>query len=357
MRSYSQHGRGASLNPPNRFETLRSEVDFEQLDPHDDAEPLPRATTQFLPDNALSIIAENDSPDVAFRYSINPYRGCEHGCAYCYARPSHEMLGMNAGMDFESKILVKHDAPKLLREHLCRPRWQAESITISGNTDCYQPAERKFRLTRGLIEVLSEARHPFEMITKNALVLRDLDLLAPLGAKRLTRINISITTLDAELGRSLEPRTSSPEARLRAVRELSAAGVQVRVMVAPVMPGLNDHELGQILAAAKEAGAVGAGYVLLRLPHAVAPIFLDWLDVHRPLAREKVEALIRDTRDGALYKTKWGERQRGVGPYADSIQAMFKMLVKKHGLDQRLEPLDGSLFCPPKNRQGQGMLF
>jgi DNA repair photolyase len=195
------------------------------------------------------------------------------------------------------------------------------------------------------------------MITKNALVLRDLDLLAPLVAQRLTRINISITTLDAELGRSLEPRTSSPEARLRAVRELSAAGVQVRVMVAPIMPGLNDHELGQILAAAKEAGAVGAGYVLLRLPHAVAPIFLDWLAVHRPLAREKVEALIRDTRDGALYKTKWGERQRGVGPYADSIQAMFKMLVKKHGLDQRLEPLDCSLFRPPKNRQGQEMLF
>jgi DNA repair photolyase len=351
------HGRGAAINPPNRFETLHAEADDEHRDPHDVEDALPRVTTQFLPDNAQSIIAENDSPDVAFRFSINPYRGCEHGCAYCYARPSHEMLGMNAGLDFESKILVKHDAAKLLRKHLCKPSWQAESITISGNTDCYQPAERKFRITRSLIEVLSEARHPFEMITKNALILRDLDLLAPLGAQNLVRVNVSITTLDDELGRTLEPRTSSPAARLRAVRELSAAGVSVRVMAAPLVPGLNDHELGAILGAASEAGAVGAGYVLLRLPHAVAPIFLDWLTVHRPLAREKVEALIRDTRDGALYKSKWSERQRGVGPYAEGIKAMFALFAKKHGLDRRLPPLDCSQFRPPKDVSGQKTLF
>ena len=352
------HGRGAAVNPPNRFETLHAEADYEQLDPHDPAlVAAPRVTTEFLPDQTKSIIAENDSPDIPFRYSINPYRGCEHGCAYCYARPSHEMLGMNAGLDFESKILVKRDAAALLRKALCRPKWQPESITLSGNTDCYQPAERQFKLTRSLIEVFAEASHPFEIITKNALVLRDLDLLGPLAARRLTRVNISITTLDADLGRELEPRTSSPEARLRAVRELTRAGVSVRVMVAPIMPGLNDHEMGQILAAAKDAGAVGAGYVLLRLPLAVAPIFLEWLSVHRPLAKAKVEALIRDTRDGELYKSQWKERQRGVGPYAQGIQAMFAALVSKHGLNRPLPPLDCTQFRPPRDAAGQGMLF
>lgn len=357
-RNKPTHGRGAAINPPNRFETLRAEADFEQLDPTDAAcHDAPRVTTEFLPDNSQSIIAENDSPDIPFRYSINPYRGCEHGCAYCYARPSHELLGMNAGLDFEAKIVVKHDAAKLLRKHFCNPRWKAESITISGNTDCYQPAERKFRLTRSLIEVFAAANHPFEMITKNALVLRDLDLLAPLAAKRLTRVNISITTLDPDLGRTLEPRTSSPEARLRAVRELTQAGVSVRVMVAPVMPGLNDHEIGNILALAAEAGAVGAGYVLLRLPLAVAPIFLDWLSVHRPLARAKVEALIRDTRDGDLYKSNWRERQRGIGPYAEGIKTMFQMFATKHGLTRSLPALDCSQFRPPRDPAGQGMLF
>ena len=351
-------GRGAAIDPPNRFEKLHAEADLEHLDPHDEAlGELPRLATQFLPDHSKTIIAENDSPDVAFRYSINPYRGCEHGCAYCYARPSHEMLGMNAGLDFESKIMVKHDAAKLLRKQLCNPRWEVESITVSGNTDCYQPAERNFRLTHGLIEVFTEANHPFEIITKNALVVRDIDLLAPMAAKNLTRINISITTLDAELGRTLEPRTSSPEARLRAVRELRAAGVSVRVMVAPVVPGLNDHEIGHILEASADAGAVGAGFVLLRLPHAVAPIFLDWLSVHRPLAREKVEALVRDTREGALYKSQWGERQRGKGPYAEGIQAMFSTFAKKYHLDRRLPPLDCSQFRPPRDAAGQGLLF
>ncbi len=352
------HGRGATTNPPNRFETLHGEADFEHLDPTDEAgQDAPRVATQFLTDQSKSIIAENDSPDIPFRYSINPYRGCEHGCAYCYARPSHEMLGMNAGLDFETKIMVKHDAAKLLRKRLCHPRWEVESVTISGNTDCYQPAERKFRLTRGLIEVFAEARHPFELITKNALVLRDLDLLAPPAAQNLARVNISITTLDADLARTLEPRTSSPEARLRAVRELTAAEVSVRVMVAPIIPGLNDHEIGRILAAAADAGAVSAGYVLLRLPLAVAPIFLDWLSVHRPLAREKVEALVRDTRDGDLYNSTWHQRQRGAGPYATSIQAMFRTFAAKHHLNRKLPPLDCTKFRPPRDPAGQGLLF
>lgn len=358
MATQPPKGRGAPVNPPNRFERQHAAADDEQLDPHDpDALAGPRPTTQFLPDRARSLISENDSPDIPFRYSINPYRGCEHGCAYCYARPTHETLGMNAGLDFESRILVKHDAPKLLRQELNHPRWEVDSITISGNTDCYQPAERKFRLTRQLVEILLEARHPFEIITKNALVLRDLDLLQPLAEWNLVRVNISITTLDAALGRTLEPRTSSPEARLRAIRELTAAGVSVRVMFAPVIPGLNDHEMGQVLAAARDAGARGAGYVLLRLPHAVAPIFLEWLRVHRPLARDKVEALVRDTRDGALYQSKWRERQRGAGPYAASIAAMFKVFQKKYHLDERLPPLDRTQFRPPRSASGQGTLF
>jgi DNA repair photolyase len=351
-------GRGASLAPANRFEKFHTEPDFEQIEALDDQDSLePRPTTEFLPDHSASILSENDSPDIPFRYSINPYRGCEHGCSYCYARPSHEYLGFNAGIDFESRIVVKHEAPQLLRRELNRSRWRPESITLSGNTDCYQPAERKFRLTRGLIEVLHEAQHPFEIITKNALVLRDLDLLAPLAARRLTRVNISITTLDPQLARTLEPRTSAPAARLRGVRELAAAGVQVRVMVAPVIPGLNDHEIGQILAAAKEAGAVHAGYVLLRLPHALAPLFLDWLSVHRPLAREKVEGLVRETRGGELNRSTWHERQRGTGPYAEGIAAMFRACAKKLGLCGALVPLDTTQFRPPRDTGGQRTLF
>lgn len=358
MSSRPMHGRGATTSPANRFETLHGEADFEQLDPTDELGlDAPRVTTEFFPDATKSVISENDSPDIPFRYSINPYRGCEHGCAYCYARPTHEYLGMNAGLDFETKVMVKHDAPKLLRKQFRSPRWEVDPVVVSGNTDCYQPAERRFRLTRGLIEVFVEARHPFEIITKNALVLRDLDLIAPHAAQKMTRINISITTLDAELARKLEPRTSAPEARLRAVRELTAAGVSVRVMVAPIVPGLNDHEIGRILEAAAEAGAVGAGYVLLRLPLAVAPIFLDWLRVHRPLACEKVEALVRDTRNGALYQTAWHQRQRGAGPYAASIQAMFRTFVSKHHLNRPLPPLDCTKFQPPRDAQGQGKLF
>lgn len=352
-------GRGAQSGAlSDRFNLPAREADGDWLDMFEDVDgPRGKLRTTVTQEHPRTILSFNKSPDIAFDRSINAYRGCEHGCAYCYARPTHETLGMNAGLDFESRILVKHDAPKLLRQELNHPRWEVDSITISGNTDCYQPAERKFRLTRQLVEILLEARHPFEIITKNALVLRDLDLLQPLAEWNLVRVNISITTLDAALGRTLEPRTSSPEARLRAIRELTAAGVSVRVMFAPVIPGLNDHEMGQVLAAARDAGARGAGYVLLRLPHAVAPIFLEWLRVHRPLARDKVEALVRDMRDGALYQSKWRERQRGAGPYAASIAAMFKVFQKKYHLDERLPPLDRTQFRPPRSASGQGTLF
>jgi len=351
-------GRGTNLAPPNRFVAERQEADYEQLAADDELLADERTVpTLFLPDNSATIIRENDSPDIPFRFSINPYRGCEHGCAYCYARPTHETLGMNAGIDFETKILVKHDAAGLLRKELNRKGWPAEPIMIAGVTDCYQPAERRFKLTRGILEVLLESRQPVCMITKNSLVCRDLDLLAPMAERRLVSVALSITTLDAELARTLEPRTATPAAKLRAIRELSAAGIPVRVMVAPIIPGLNDAEIPAVLAAAKEAGAIGAGYVMLRLPLNVAPVFTHWLRTHRPLAAERVEGLIREMRGGKLNDSQFGSRMRGKGTYADSIQQTFDLFVHKLGLDAPWEPLDSSQFRPPKLPGGQLRLF
>ena len=352
----NRKGRGAQVNPPNRFERTHIEVDFEQLEPADALDP-PRIPTVFLPNDTRRLICENDSPDVGFRYSINPYRGCEHGCSYCYARPTHELVGMNAGLDFESKILVKHDAPQLLRFELASEKWQPETISISGVTDCYQPAERKFRLTRGCLEVLLEARQPAGIISKNVLMLRDLDLLVPMAELNLVQVFLSITTLDDQLARTMEPRTASPAAKLRAIRELSAAGIPVGVMVAPVIPGLTDCEMPKILEAAKEAGALTAGYVLLRLPWAVQPIFEDWLERNYPLKAPKVLALIRSTRGGKMYKADWGLRMRGQGEYAEQIANTFKVFRKKHGLDQSIPPLDTSNFRPPRVEIGQMRLF
>jgi DNA repair photolyase len=351
-------GRGTDLAPPNRFETVRHERDWEQLAADDELlADKRRLPTTFLPDKARTLIRENDSPDVGFRFSINAYRGCEHGCAYCYARPGHETLGMNAGIDFETKVLVKHDAAKLLRKELNNPRWRCEPIMISGVTDCYQPAERRFKLTRGILEVLLEAKQPVCMITKNSLILRDLDLIRALAAENLITVALSITSLDAELARTLEPRTATPAARLRAVRELSAAGVPVRAMLAPLIPGLTDWEMPAILEAAKEAGARGAGFVMLRLPFAVAPIFIGWLKEHRPLAAERVESLIRQMRGGKLYDSKWHARMIGCGPYAEGIDKTFDLFVKKLGLDQPLPGLDCSQFRPPPMDDAQLRLF
>jgi len=350
-------GRGAQISPANRFERVHAEQDFEQLDPRDEALDERRVPTVFLPNATQRIICENDSPDVGFRYSINPYRGCEHGCAYCYARPGHETLGMNAGLDFETKIIVKHDAPALLREELGHRSWKAETISLSGVTDCYQPAERKFKLTRGCLEVLLEARQPLGIISKNVLMLRDLDLLVPLAAQRLAHVFLSITTLDAELARKLEPRTATPAAKLRAIAELTAAGVPTGVMVAPVIPGLTDLEMPAILQAAKQAGAITAGYVLLRLPFAVRPIFEDWLLRNVPLAAERIVGLIRSTRQGRMYDSNWGSRMRGEGAYAEQIANTFKVFAHKHGLDGRMPELDASQFRPPRSVSGQMRLF
>lgn len=344
-------GRGAGIRPGNRFESVHLVADANEL-----AEQ-PRITTELLPDQTGSIITENHSPDIPFRYSINPYRGCEHGCVYCYARPTHELLGLDAGLDFESKILVKQNAPERLREELSHRRWQPEPIAISGVTDCYQPAERKLEITRGLLEVMAEARQPVSLITKNALVLRDLDVLAPLAAARLVHVSISLTTLDAALASSMEPRTSRPEARLRAVRELSTAGVPVRVMVAPVIPGLNDEEIPRLLRAASEAGAASASYVMLRLPLAVEPVFFDWLARRLPLEKDRIESRIRQTRSGRLNDGRFGSRLRGQGNYAEGIARAFKIFANKYDLDRPLAALDASQFRPPRTNRGQQQLF
>jgi len=350
-------GRGTELATANRFERVHVEDDWEQLEGDEDLGEARRVPTVFFADETRRLIAQNDSPDVFFRYSINPYRGCEHGCAYCYARPGHEMLGMNAGLDFETRILVKHQAPDLLRAELAAESWQGEFIAMSGVTDCYQPAERRYRLTRGCIEVLSEAQQAFGIITKNALVACDIDLLAPLAANNLLHVNLSITTLDAELARKLEPRTATPAARLRAIRALTDAGVPVGVMTSPIIPGLNDQEIPAILAAAKEAGARTAGYILLRLPYAVRPIFEHWVTTHLPEKADRILSLIRETRDGKLNETAWGLRMRGQGNYAEGIERTFKIFRKKLGLDGGFPQLDLTRFIPPRPVSGQLRLF
>ena len=343
---------GSEINPQNRFSAVRSEPDFEH---GEDATADPRV--EYIPDASRSVVAENRSPDVGFRFGVNPYRGCLHGCSYCFARPGHEFLGYSGGLDFETKIVVKHEAPALLREFLSRPSWKCEPIAFSGVTDCYQPAERKLRLTRQCLEVCAEFRQPVSVITKNALVARDLDLLADMAKDRLAEVSVSVTTLDAELAREMEPKTSTPEARLRAMKQLADAGVPVRVMVAPVIPGLTDHEIPQILKAASDTGAEDAHYVLLRLPLSVEPVFLEWLHRAQPLKAKKVESLVRRTRDGKLYQSKWRERQLGTGLVAEQIGKLFETFARRLGLDAGLPPLDCSLFRPPKQKAGQLTLF
>lgn len=350
-------GRGAQTNPPNRFESIRRELDQEQLvDEEDLAAALADEQVEYLPDASQSIVTENASPDVPFRYSVNPYRGCQHGCSYCYARPTHEYLGFSAGIDFERKIMVKHRAAELFRQFLARPGWDAQLVAFSGVTDCYQPAERHFRLTRACLEVALACRQPVGIVTKNALVLRDLDLLQPMAAQRLVHVYLSLTTLDAGLARSMEPRTSTPAARLRAMRELTAAQIPVGVMVAPVIPGLNDREIPALLAAAAEAGAQAAGYVLLRLPQTVQLVFLDWLERTLPDARERIVGHIRATRGGGMNDSEFGRRMRGAGPIAEQIGQLFRTFVRRHGLTRGLPECDSSRFQPP-GLTGQLRLF
>ncbi len=327
-----KRGRGASANPPNRFEALHLEPDPE--DAHDPDRPARR--TQYLRDFSRSIIARNDSPDVGFDSSINPYRGCEHGCIYCYARPTHEFLGFSAGLDFESRIMVKENAAELLTAELSSPRWKPQTLVLSGVTDPYQPVERRLRITRGCLEVLARFRNPVGIITKNALVTRDLDLLGELAAHQAAAVNISITSLDPKLQRVLEPRTSAPRARLDAIRQLRAAGVPVGVMTAPLIPGLNDHEVPEILRAAAAAGAQWAGYTVVRLPFAVAPLFERWLEEHFPDRKEKILGRIRHLRGGErLNDARFKTRMRGEGIFAEQIRDLFTAGCKRAGLRER----------------------
>ncbi len=351
-------GRGSQLNPPNRFGGPHHEIDFEHLEHDTDyVESLQKPTTEYIPDRTRSIVAENDSPDVGFRYSINPYRGCSHGCSYCYARQTHEFLGYNAGLDFETKILVKEDAPELFREFLTRKNWVPEPIALSGVTDCYQPAERQFKLTRRCLEVAAEFRQPMTLITKNALVLRDIDLLRNLASQNLVHVTLSITTLDAELARSMEPRTSTPSARLRAIRVLVDAGIPVRVLMAPIIPGLNDSEAPTVLAASKDAGAASAEYTLLRLPLTVGPVFWEWLERTYPNRFQRVRSRIRQARGGRFNDSEFGTRMSGTGEISRRIAEFFCLFRKRHGLDGNLPLLDCSLFRSPQPKAGQLHLF
>lgn len=336
------HGRGAVGNPHNRFERVEVEVD-DEVAAEDGAAP-DRVPTVVLRDTSRSIIARNDSPDIPFSASLNPYRGCEHGCAYCYARPTHEYLGFSAGLDFESRILVKEDAAALLRRELSSPRWVPETLALSGVTDPYQPVERKLRVTRACLEVLAEFRNPVAVITKSRLVTRDVDLLAELAAVGAARVALSVTTLDTDLARKLEPRAASPRERLRAIEELAAAGIPVSVMVAPVVPGLTDHEMPQILEAAAAAGADSAGFVPLRLPGAVAPLFAGWLEAHFPDRKEKVLNRVRGMRGGRLNDPRFGSRMRGEGVFADQIRTLFLAARQRVGLERRGEPLSTAAF-------------
>jgi len=331
------HGRGASWSPANRFEKLHVDVtDTDVVDPVAAMEERPRRETQFFRDQTKTIIAHNQSPDVGFESSINPYRGCEHGCIYCFARPTHEYLGFSAGLDFESRIMVKEEAPRLLEAELSSPKWKPQLLMMSGVTDCYQPAERKFQLTRRCLEVLAKFRNPVGILTKNRLVTRDIDILSELARHRAVAVNLSVTSLDPELQRILEPRTSTPAARLDAVAQLRAAGIPTGVMVAPIIPGINDHEIQSVVEACARAGAQFAGYVLLRLPWAVAPLFEHWLDEHFPERKAKVMERIRDTRGGdKIYDARWRERQVGEGIFAKQIESMFEVSCRRAGFGDR----------------------
>jgi DNA repair photolyase len=340
-------GRGAVTNPTGRYERY-------QYVPLEEREKVPTVVT---PDATRSILARNDSPDVPFDVSINPYRGCEHGCIYCFARPTHAFLGLSPGLDFETRIFSKPKAAELLREELAKKSYVCQVIALGANTDPYQPVEKDLGITRSILEVLSEHEHPVSIVTKSQLVLRDRDILAPMAAKNLASVFVSITTLDPELARRMEPRASTPEKRLEAVRKLSEAGIPCGVLASPMIPALNDSELERILKEGAAAGAVTAGYVLLRLPLELKDLFSEWLETHYPTRARHVESLVRETRDGAMYQAEFGKRMRGTGPYAELLQKRFRAACGRYGLDAPRPPLDTSRFRRPHLPGDQMALF
>jgi DNA repair photolyase len=336
-----RRGRGAVSNATGRFEPERRERFDDGWDSLDDLEPF---KTEVREETVKTVIAFNESPDIGFDRSINPYRGCEHGCIYCYARPSHAYWGYSAGLDFETKLTAKVNAVEALENDLSKPRYCASAIMLGANTDAYQPIERGRKLTRGILEVLEKYDHPVAIVTKSVLVLRDLDILSRMAARELVKVAISVTTLDRRLARKMEPRASTPERRIEAIRQLSAAKVPVAVMAAPLIPAINDHELEGILETAAVAGAVEAAYVLLRLPLEISPLFQEWLQAVFPDRARRVMSLVRSMRGGKDYVSRFGERQRGTGPYAVQIAARFELALKRYALNKRHLRLRTDLF-------------
>ncbi len=350
-------GRGAPGNPEGRFEQWSRDADDDGWF-QDSGDAPSRPKTVVAIEHAKSIVSRHDSPDVWFAQSLNPYRGCEHGCTYCYARPSHAYLGLSPGLDFETRISAKVNAGELWREAIAKPGYRCEPLTIGVNTDAYQPIERKYRITRSVLEVAAETDHPVTLITKSALIERDLDLLAPMAAKKLVSVTFSITTLNPEVSRRMEPRTSAPQRRLDAVKRLSQAGIPVGVNAAPVIPFLTDFELEPILEAASQAGATGAGYQLVRLPWEVKDLFKEWLETHFPLKAAHVMARVREMREGRENDPRFGSRMTGVGLFADLLEKRFAIACRRFGLNaaDRDRELDCTLFRPP-SRYGQQRLF
>ena len=338
-------GRGAASNPPPRYDSATA-VEMDDGWGILDEEPPPLRTT-VTDDSTRGIIARNTSPDLPFDRSINPYRGCEHGCVYCFARPSHAYLGLSPGLDFETRLFAKPHAAALLEAELGKPGYSCRTMALGTNTDPYQPIERERRITRGILEVLNAHNHPVAIVTKSSLVLRDMDILADMAARRLARVYISVTTLSRDLCRALEPRAATPPRRLKTIRALADAGIPTGAMVAPIIPALNDSEIEDILAAVAEAGATSAAYILLRLPHEVSGLFREWLRVHAPLKADHVMSLVRSMRGGRDYDSAWGRRMTGDGPYAELIARRFKLAKQRLGLGERDWTLDVTGFRPP----------
>jgi DNA repair photolyase len=339
-----RRGRAAGINPSGRFEALRRDV-FD--DGWDTIEDLPPFKTEVQTEKPRTIITRNESPDISFDRSINPYRGCEHGCVYCFARPTHGYMGLSAGIDFESKLFAKPDAAKLLERELAKDGYQPKTIAIGTNTDPYQPIEKRYGIMRQILEVLEAHNHPVGIVTKSALVTRDIDILSRMAEKGLAKVALSVTTLDRRLARAMEPRAATPTRRLEAMKALSEAGIPVSVMVAPVIPGLTDHEVERILDSAQSVGAREAGYIILRLPLEVSPIFKDWLLRHYPDSYRHVLSLVRSMRDGKDYDSTWGARMKGAGPYAWQIGRRFQIAARRLGLNQNKRVLRTDLFKPP----------
>ncbi|WP_444935400.1 PA0069 family radical SAM protein [Microbulbifer sp. JMSA004] len=348
-------GRGTANNLPGRFakQYSSSENDGWQTEPD---EPV-RLKTSSIEEKSKTIISTNQSPDIPFSQSINPYRGCEHGCIYCYARPAHAYMDLSPGLDFETKIFYKPNAAELLERALRKKRYQCSPIALGANTDPYQPLEREKQITQGLLKIMLEFRHPVTIITKSQLILRDLPILAEMAQDNLVQVAISVTTLDNGLKRKLEPRTAGPAARLRTIEQLSSAGIPTAVLAAPMIPALNDCELESILSAARKSGAVRAAYILLRLPHEVAPLFREWLEVHYPERAKHVMSLVQQSRAGKDYQSEFSQRRIGTGIFAQLLQRRFQVAVKKLGLDHRRLTLDCSQFKPPPRTNEQQDLF